>query len=215
MAYTIAYCFTQAQRYFPEITQAEFIDLINEVDNEIQPQVKLVPQNTASINLVAGTATYAIGDAVDRIWDVAYISGVGQYLKLIPTSFDYLDYQMPGWRNVVASVPSMYYYDGGNIGLYPPPGTTTVAGYPIIQLAEQTQNAAYGIGGSLPGAPHTPDAWVFGVCFKWAAMHHRGEAQQWMAAYKDKIDDLKVYISGRNVRKKPKIHVRTQPIRYV
>lgn len=212
-AITIAQVYADVLRIFPDIPQAVFLDYVNEIDADyIQCNVRLTPQVVVPLSLVAAQQEYVIDTTVWALWQVGYLTGPGSGVDLVPTTFDYLDYQMAGWRYQAPGVPAWWYYDGGSIGFYPAPSQGTVGGYPIVNLYVTKQGAAYGIGDSLPGPVHTDYPWVYGVCKLWAQAYYPERVVEFESKFKTAFINLKAYMSGHNIRRKNKRIVRVPQI---
>ena len=215
MAITVASLYSTAQSHFPDIPQATFLSLLNDVHQEIIENIRLTPDVTVTISLVAGQQEYALPDTVLRIWDAAYISQSGDYQKLRQTNVDWLDYNCPGWRNYSPSTPYRIYDRGGNIGLVPAPSLSTTGGYPIVSLVcSQTSDTPLGIDDSLPSTARTGNAWTYRVLERWCDMNHPESSSFFAGLSAREYERLITYSYGRMSRDKASVQMRIPRIRY-
>jgi len=215
MAVTVTNLYTAAQTHFPDIPQAVFLSLLNDVHQEIIENVRLTPDVAVTVNLTAGQQEYALPDTVLRIWEAAYMSEAGDYQKLEQTNVDWLDYNAPTWRNYPPSTPYRVYDRGGNIGFVPAPDTSTSGGYPIVTLyCYQTSDTPLGIEDSLPAMARTGNAWLYRVLERWCDMYHQEQSQFFAGLSAREYERLISYSYGRMSRDKAAVQMRIPRIRY-
>jgi len=199
---------------FQTLDETNALTLINDVHREIASDLRLYPDLTVDVSLVAGTATYALPASLARIWNVVYIDGITQGQPLLATNIDELDYKYPTWRTAPSARPYMYYERAGQLGLYPAPDTTTAGGTPVARVyyAEVSSNDLE-IRDELPGSVKSIDAWVYGACLKHAIQRGDQRMGVFKSEYKAAFEKALGWSYGRTPRDKPSIRFNTPRVR--
>lgn len=215
MAIPITTVYAQVQRHFPDVDQNTFLQLVNDVEEDILFQVCLFDDSQVTVNVVAGQTEYAVPDSMVRVWNAAWIdqANYAGFQTLVPTSIDFLDYNFPQWRSYQPSRPVYIYNRGSTIGLVPPPNQTTGSGYPYVALYERTADTPYTMMSSLPGTARTANAWVWRVCERFAIMRHPDDMARFKSYADAEQDRLLSRDNGRLARDKPAIRNKVRWIR--
>ena len=194
------------------------LQLFNEAHVRILGECRLIPDTTTTVSLVAGQMEYAIANDVARIWDAIYYDSSNSFYPLKQTDESRLYYQEygPGWEVVTPSKPTKYYERGGNIGLWPPPASSSTGGYPQVVLY-YTQIDGLTLTSTLPSTINTVYPWVYYMCAKQAATSDKPGWENNVLAYEKMFEksltDLKRWIYARTPRDKPILRYRTPRIR--
>lgn len=201
------------------ITGQDIIDLVREryadfetsfeardlqwAHDEIVKNVRILPESNVDVSLVADTTFATYGADVARIWAASYYRAADDKYALRETSEDDLDAQNPGWRTHDSSGNCDQYFDiGGQIGLYPKPDTTTVAGYPKVVL-HCSERESFGLADAIPAHITDPEPWVSLICYRFAQRRARDEAQAWGRAAASAVQSLSNYVMGVTARRHP------------
>jgi hypothetical protein len=209
-AFTVAQCIAQAQYHlsdFPPSSDPQSLEIINDVQSDIVRVCVLYPDVPWVISLVSGQQEYALDPSIihvlSAIWQ--WSANLGSQWPLQPTSVDQQDYQFQNWRAQNPQTPYRYYERGGNIGFVSAPNVTTVNGYPNVTIYTQVEQPFASTSSTLPAQTPTKDAWVWGMCARWATMQRRDDASGFADLATSARNDLIKYVNGRILRQKATI----------
>jgi hypothetical protein len=194
-----------ARRHFVTFDEQEALTYLQAVHNKILRLVRVKVDENVDLNMVAGTPNYAISSEIMRIWSVTAYDDVGMYRALRPKSVDELDYTYPVWKSLNSGQPIWYDERAGEMIFYPTPNVTTVAGYPIIRLRVQKTDTLT-MSTTLPTMVDEYDAWIYGLCRKYATEKEKDQLPFFEQKYKQALRDLEGYSQGKAVRGKPALH---------
>ncbi len=118
-----------------QITDAHVIRWVNRGAREIAIRTQFL-QQTVTKNLVAGTPTYDLGNATDRLMRIDSVFVSGSPVKLIPVSeadrdVRYLDPQ----GTAESAAPTTAWLDDGTLNLYPKPNASITNGIRVKLIA--------------------------------------------------------------------------------
>lgn len=182
--------------YYPDCAGTTPQSLFNTANREILDRANL-RLTQVTINLVAGTREYDLVGTNLRVQTANYIQASGDWYALLSTSTDWLDFNLPGWRNNPNQVqPTRFYVSsvddgsGGSkqvLGTDWLPDTTTTGGYPIIILTTEQESSLSGTD-TLPDALLSEMAHVYRMCELWSARNDRTNTQGWHQLYSSELD---------------------------
>jgi hypothetical protein len=116
-----------------------------------------------------------------------------------------LDWQTKGiWRTQPAGTPIWYDERAGRLILQPTPDISTSSGYPIVSLTVQKTDVL-SVSSALPVAADDYDAWVYGLCRKYAAEKARDQFPAFEALYRQALNELIAFSEGKSARQMPNI----------
>src|SRR5579885_3452558 len=108
------------------------------------------------------------------------------------------------WRTQPNGTPIWYDERAGRLILYPTPSASTVSGYPIVSLTVQRTDALASTS-TLPVAADEYDAWIYGLCRKYAAEKERDQFPAFDALYRQALNELIAFSEGKSARQMPNI----------
>jgi hypothetical protein len=194
-----------ARRHFDGFDDQEALTYLQAVHNKILRLVRVKPDEVYDQLLTAGVGSYALDPLISRIWAASYVSGPGDVRPLSPRSVDELDWQTKGlWRTQSTGTPIWYDERAGRLILYPTPSESTSSGYPIVSLVVQ-KTAVLSLSSDLPVAVDEYDAWVYGLCRKYAAEKARDQFPAFEALYRQALNELIAFSEGKSARQMPNI----------
>lgn len=199
MATAVNTLVAEIRKDFPQVPAADVIALLQEEDDILSREHRITV-TTESVNLTAGTSEYSVSATTARYWAARYVtgSGVGAYSVLHPTKKTLLFQENPNWLKAGNGTPRLYYIDAGNLGLYPPPDTTTSGGYPKVVL-EVSQFNTITAGQNMPSTVRSFERWKYGVLLKLALRMSNERVQLYSQMKKEAEDDLREQLEGREV----------------
>lgn len=193
------------RRHFESFDDQEALTYLQAVHNKILRLVRVKPDEEYDQALTAGVGEVALDPLISRIWSATYVTSADDARPLYPRSVDELDWQTKGlWRSQPAGTPMWYDERAGRLILYPTPDTTTIGGFPIVALTVQKTDEL-SLGSSLPIAVDEYDAWVYGVCRKYAAEKARDQFGDFDGLYRRALNDLIAFSEGKSARQMPNI----------
>lgn len=196
------------------------LEYVQEVHNKILRLVRVKPDEDVVIPLVANQRYYTLDTAINRIWNaMLFNTSASDFKPLYPRSVDELDQETRGiWRAIPAGTPIWYDERSGQLMLHPMPDTSASGGYPSVTLSVQKTDALT-LESTLP-VVDVYDAWVFGLCKKYAeekdTMFMRSsrammrspfplQLQKYNALYSQAMNDLIAWSEGKSAREMPNI----------
>lgn len=201
---TVSEIVSLARGHFETFDSGEALALLQPVHNALCRQVRVRPDESVSLLITAGVSEYAVPDAL-RIWDVCYMKDASSSVPLRPRSVDELDYGTYGaWRREAGSSPVWYDERAGNLVLYPAPSVTSSGGYPKV-VVTVSKSQTLEMATALPDAVCDHEAWLYGLCRRYAAMKSPDKVQMFVALEKDSLQRLKSYSQGKAIRQKPNV----------
>jgi hypothetical protein len=202
---TVQKLISAARRHFDGFDDQEALTYLQAVHNKILRLVRVKPDENYNQTLIAGVGSYALDPLISRIWSASYSGSSGDARPLYPGSVDELDWQTKGiWRTQPNGTPIWYDERAGRLILYPTPDTTTIDGYPSVPLVVQKTDAL-SLTDSLPIAVDEFDAWIYGLCRKYAAEKARDQFPAFEALYRQALNDLIAFSEGKSARQMPNI----------
>jgi hypothetical protein len=194
-----------ARRHFIGFDDQEALTYLQAVHNKILRLVRVKRDETYDQSLTAGVGDMALDSSISRIWSATYLSSADDVRPLYPRSVDELDWQTKGlWRSQPKGTPIWYDERAGRLILYPTPDTSTVGGYPIARLTVQKTDALT-LSSALPTAVDEYDAWVYGLCRKYAAEKARDQFPAFEGLYRQALNELIAFSEGKSARQMPNI----------
>lgn len=185
-----------------------FLDYVNRITPEILGDAEILSTTTVTATVVTGQQDYTLGDSVLKVLSCYYTPQSGAISwPLIPTSQSTLDTEFPGWRDTtIKTIPSYYFNDGDQIGVYPTSSVTASAGFPILSFYVVAA-PTYTIASSLPAQVKNDDAWVYGVAQLFAEDRRPQDVQRFRERYKLAKQQLLRSTNYLIDRKKPSVRV--------
>ena len=182
--------FTQAG-FYPDCDATISESLFNDVYKEILLSLQL-RTNTVNISLTADTATYDLDENIIRVHEAWYDTDATPVNSkcLEQVSLDALRLLYPHESTQSAGTPRMIYStsavssDSGKqqVGLIPPPDTSTAGTYPRLRLVV-TQYATLTASETLPNSVLTDDLFLYGMAKKWAIRQDAERVAYWTQLY--------------------------------
>lgn len=204
---TVQQLINLARRHFQLFDEQEALTYLQGVHNKILRLVRIKPDETVDVSLTADTYNYTLATTIVRIWDARYVlsSTTGDSRPLYSRSVDQLDWETKGiWRTQPSATPIWYDERSGELILYPTPDTTTSAGYPKVTLTVQKTDVLT-MASTLPTQVDEYDAWIYGLCRKYAAEKERDQYAFFDMAYRRALNDLISFSEGKAARDMPNI----------
>jgi hypothetical protein len=204
---TVAKLISLARRHFDTFDDAEALTYAQAVHNKILRLIRVKPDEDVDISVTAGVNSYTLdaNQLISRIWNATWYDSATSFRPLRPRSVDELDFQTRGiWRTQPASTPIWYDERAGKLILYPTPDTTTATGYPKVTLTVQKTDTLT-TSTVLPTAIDEYDAWIYGLCRKYAGEKARDQFQMFDALYTQALNDLVAFSQGKAAREMPNI----------
>jgi len=194
-----------ARRHFTEFDDQEALTYLQAVHNKILRLVRVKPDEIYDQSLTLGVGSIALDPLISRIWSACYMSSSDDVRPLYPRSVDELDWSTKGiWRTQPPGTPIWYDERAGRLILYPTPDTSTVSGYPIVRLTVQKTDTL-SLSSSLPTAADEYDAWVYGLCRKYAAEKARDQFVAFDGLYRQALNELIAFSEGKSARQMPNV----------
>lgn len=194
-----------ARRHFVGFDDQEALTYLQAVHNKILRLVRVKPDETYDQVLTAGVGSMALDPLISRIWSAAYLSSADEVWPLYPRSVDELDWQTKGiWRSQPNGTPIWYDERAGRLVLYPTPSSSTSSGFPIVRLTVQ-KTEVLTLSSPLPVAVDEFDAWIYGLCRKYAAEKARDQFPAFEALYRQALNELIAFSEGKSARQMPNI----------
>ena len=194
-----------ARRHFVGFDDQEALTYLQAVHNKILRLVRVKGDETYDQALTAGVGDMALDSAICRIWSAVYKASASDARPLYPRSVDELDWQTKGiWRTQPNGTPIWYDERAGRLILYPTPSESTVSGYPIVRLTVQKTDAL-ALSTDLAVAVDEYDAWVYGLCRKYAAEKARDQFPAFDGLYRQALNELIAFSEGKSARQMPNI----------
>jgi len=202
---TVQKIISLARRHFDAFDDQEAMTYLQATHNKILRLVRVKPDEDYDLPLIAGTASYALQSTISRIWSATYKTSSSDVRPLYPRSVDELDWQTKGiWRTQPNATPIWYDERAGRLILHPTPDTTTIDGFPIVTLTVQRTDTLTSTS-TLPVALDEYDAWIYGLCRKYAAEKSRDQFPAFEALYRQALNDLVAFSEGKSARQMPNI----------
>lgn len=201
-AYTVNSIRSQFRQMYPDCTEAEALDHLNAVHNQVLSRVPLV-WDTHDVTLAAGTGTYSLeAGNILRVWGVAYLSGSNtakmlqerQYYELIVQNAIFETTLAIG--NLATDENGTWYLKPGTgassgltLGLSPRPDTTTGGGFPIIRMFV-TKYQALTAGATFYEDIPNEDVYVLGMAARYSKRRRREQSELYEAAYQMELEKV-------------------------
>lgn len=150
------------QRDFPESSDAEILDDIQQIHDKLCFTYPLIEETQVLSSLAVGTRGYSLASGACRVRKVRYkASASSQYQQIDATTLDTLEYGGPGWRDMPNGVPYQYYVKMGQINFVPAPATASTGSpaYPRIEVDIHKVETLTS-GSNLPAGLASYQAWV-------------------------------------------------------
>lgn len=210
---TVAELISLTRGHFDTFDSGEALTHLQAVHNNICRLVRVLPDESVDVSITAGASEYPIADLL-RIWDAAYWKSATDSKALIPRSVDQMDLETHGaWRRDQSSTPVWYDERAGSLVLHPAPDTTTASGYPKVVLSVSLVQPL-DMTTSLPAvADH--EAWLYGLCRRYAAMKAAYKLQMFMALEQEAMNKLRRFSQGKAARQKPNLRPMVPRVRVV
>ncbi len=181
-----------AQRTFPDLTDATGLRLVQDIDNRVLQHIPLY-KTTEDITLVSGTREYELNDATVRVWHADYLtSSTAQPEALTAVQLEWLNQNVAGWRNSETGTPREYYVDVQLaevvVGFNPTPDASSSGGYPTVRLfVSRTRTIA--AGDSVPKGLRSEEVYRAGIRWLYAVETRSDQADYWKKVYDDHLND--------------------------
>lgn len=212
---TVQELISLARGHFEGFDSGEALVFLQAVHNDLLRRVRVRPDSALDVDLVAGTGRYALPSDVLRIWDAAYVASSSESSPLRAKSVDELDSEDGGtWRRASTGMPLSYDERAGEVWLSPTPSLSTTDGYPKVVL-QVTRTTALAMSDALPTAVPDWEAWLYGLCRRYAAMKSPASVQMFLALEKDAVERLQRFSLGKAARGRPVVRGRVPRIRTV
>lgn len=164
------------QRTYPELTDAQVLDDLNVVNEELCKRFRINVGTETLSSFVSGTATYNMPANVAQVYSADYYQSSTSGFPLEPTTVQTLNNRTRGWRTLSNGTPVMFYVDGAvsggtvpKVGFFPVPDTTTASSYPQCRMDVAyfvtlvTSSPSSGQSDVMPVAVYDHDAWKYGT----------------------------------------------------
>lgn len=200
MATTFQTIIDDAQRTFQDMPDATALTLVRDIDRRVLQRIPLY-KTTEDITLVAGTREYALNEATVRVWHADYLeSSTAEPEGLIATQIEWLNQNVPGWRNTEEARPREYYTDYDlsdlKIGFNPIPETSSSGGYPTVRLYVSRIRLSAGLSDTVPKGLTSDEVYKTGLRWLWAQETRLEEAEYWRGLYeKHLLEEEERYFS--------------------
>lgn len=182
---------------FPDASPDIVLDCLNTIHQELCLEFP-VETATYTVNVQSGVGEYDIDDTVAWIRAARYMESADSWQSLSPTNADEMDSSNAGWRwDTPSGIPSSIYIDGGKVGLYPIPDSTTSGTYPKVEIVA-TVYTELAFDSVLPDTVRTRSAWVNGARMLIAHMMDRDRAGDYAVLYERSIAQLARMLGRRN-----------------
>jgi hypothetical protein len=236
MAATVATLIAVAQRTLPDLGTTAATDLINRVHKQILALMpELCRDVVSTVTLVAGTQEYALDDETYQVDSVVWIADGGAAngsLQLGNTSIEYLNAEVPGWRqnpetnwaSPAAEATSIDFYITSSylsstptrvIGFNYPPDTATATGSLNIYQS-RLESPPLTLSSEVFGGLYSDQVYVEGLLYYGAREVRPTMASAFMQAYAYEMSMNRMYLRTLNEgMKKPKIkNIRATGLEY-
>lgn len=177
------------------------LEQLNIAHCTIATYVKMYPETQLAVSLVANQMMYSLSASVGSIWSATLFTGANSYLALLPTNVDTLYNDVgPDWRQQTQGQPYLYFEEGGQLGIYPPPNQSTAGTYPNVTISYSAV-AELTASDSLPSMVNTPYPWIYAMCAAQCVVNGRPEKKPEYDKLQDQaMQSLQTYIFRRTAR---------------
>jgi len=204
MAEKVQQAIADVRLVYPNANPLIVLDLLNSVHTDLCADWP-IERVTEDIELAEGTAEYEIPDGVLFVRSARYYSDADSVYVLPAVSADDLDVTDPEWRTAdSATVPIGFYIDGGYIGLYPPPDTTSVDGYPNLTI-EGCKCTPLTFDGDLPSSIKNRKVYTTGAKMLYAETSDKENYSLYRKLHTEERNNMERVMGRRNRRYKPQI----------
>jgi len=202
MSFAVDTIIDNAQRVYPDLTDAIGLIFLNQVRRDLHRRFKL-RQASQDINLTSGTQEYAYSADFMNVETVHYVTASGVSVNLEPVEYSYLNKFERDWRDTAAGTPTRFYLlvgdttSGPMIGLDPKPNTTTSGGFPIITV-RGTKTVDMAAGETIYDDIPNSLVYEYGICFHFARTERIEDAEYYRFLYENALVETADYLFGKN-----------------
>ena len=194
-----------ARVYVPQakptaIPEGDLITILNE--GALDVSKRLLPLKTnAKFTRTGDQADYALTTVLTRYlaMDIAGVwwSNAGTWTRLEPTTIEWLDLNVPTWRNTSSGSPAKYVIRGDTLTLYPTPSVTLAAGlwaYFCQRPATMSLDTHYPFAINDPPTTEQSDLTILSECvleyWEWKALKILGKTEEAVSKMKEYLVEI-------------------------